>query len=306
VLYARDVARRGQDVSVLLRAYELGHQHFWAQWTTRFSRRAADPSVLAELYDVSARFLFSYFDAVPAAVTREYQLELQRHVATADARRAEVVRQLLAGAPIDVRGAEAELGHSIAEGDHAAVILESTRPGSPPGEGDARRAVGPAALIVAGDSGRLWVPEEPPLARLPRGLRAGVGDPGEGVDGFRASHREAEIALRHGHGPGVVRYRDVAMASLLGADAARAQRFVRRELGRLAEDGPSVARLRATLRAFLAENSNQARTARRLEVHYNTVTYRLRQAEELLGRPIAERRLELETALLLHASWERR
>ena len=37
----------------------------------------------------------------------------------------------------------------------------------------------------------------------------------------------------------------------------------------------------------------------RLHVHENTVTYRLRQAEELLGRSVEKRTLELRVALAL-------
>ena len=38
--------------------------------------------------------------------------------------------------------------------------------------------------------------------------------------------------------------------------------------------------------------------AARLAIHRNTVRYRLRQAEDLRGRPVTERRRELELALL--------
>jgi len=59
--------------------------------------------------------------------------------------------------------------------------------------------------------------------------------------------------------------------------------------------------VRATVRVYLQENGNQACTARRLGVHVNTVAYRLRRAEQLLGRRVTDRRFDLEAALLLHA-----
>ena len=40
-------------------------------------------------------------------------------------------------------------------------------------------------------------------------------------------------------------------------------------------------------------------TAKRLGIHQNTVAYRLGQCEDVLGRPIKERRVELEAALHL-------
>jgi DNA-binding PucR family transcriptional regulator len=75
--------------------------------------------------------------------------------------------------------------------------------------------------------------------------------------------------------------------------------FVRRELGGLApDDGEDAAaeRLRATVLAYLESGMDGA--AARLAVHRNTVRYRLHQAEALLGRPVTERRRELELALL--------
>jgi DNA-binding PucR family transcriptional regulator len=41
------------------------------------------------------------------------------------------------------------------------------------------------------------------------------------------------------------------------------------------------------------------RTAKRLSIHENTVAYRLRQVEELLGRSVDKRTLELRVALTL-------
>jgi DNA-binding PucR family transcriptional regulator len=75
--------------------------------------------------------------------------------------------------------------------------------------------------------------------------------------------------------------------------------FVRRELGRLALTDETTRRLAATLRTYLDENGSRGRTAKRLHVHENTVAYRIRQAEELLGRALDKRTLELRAALTL-------
>jgi DNA-binding PucR family transcriptional regulator len=94
----------------------------------------------------------------------------------------------------------------------------------------------------------------------------------------------------------------VALASLITSDAGQAGRFVREELGPVADDSDQMRRLRATLTTFLDEGMRPVRAARRLGIHQNTVLYRIRQAEELLGRPLTERRLELEAALRLAAT----
>jgi DNA-binding PucR family transcriptional regulator len=57
--------------------------------------------------------------------------------------------------------------------------------------------------------------------------------------------------------------------------------------------------LRATLTAFFEEGMSWGRTAERLNIHQNTVIYRVNQAKDLLGRSLTERRLELEVALRL-------
>ena len=57
----------------------------------------------------------------------------------------------------------------------------------------------------------------------------------------------------------------------------------------------------ATLSAWLAAGCSTAAAAQALVVHRNTVTYRLRRAEQLTGRPLADSstRLELQLALMI-------
>jgi DNA-binding PucR family transcriptional regulator len=76
------------------------------------------------------------------------------------------------------------------------------------------------------------------------------------------------------------------------------QAWVSETLGALAADDENTARLRDTLRVFLQENGSYKTTAERLMLHKNTVQYRVRKAEEGLGRPVGDDRLNLELALL--------
>src|SRR5204862_5377431 len=132
------------------------------------------------------------------------------------------------------------------------------------------------------------------------GLHVACGEVTAGVAGFAQTHGEAlrgrELAERSGRPPGqIVRYGRVVVPSLLLADADRARRFVERELGELARQDDATVRIRATLHVYLEEGARTINTAKRLGIHQNTVTYRVRQAEALLGRPVTERRFELET-----------
>jgi DNA-binding PucR family transcriptional regulator len=72
---------------------------------------------------------------------------------------------------------------------------------------------------------------------------------------------------------------------------------VARELGPLARGDDEALRLAATLRVYLEEGASLERAARRLGVHKNTVHRRVRRAQELLGRSLEERTLELQVAL---------
>ena len=97
----------------------------------------------------------------------------------------------------------------------------------------------------------------------------------------------------------VVCYPDIALNALLTRDLSAARQFVRQELGELSSGSERSRRLRSTLVAFFEEGMSWGRTAERLNIHQNTVIYRVNQAKDLLGRPLTERRLELEVALRL-------
>lgn len=91
----------------------------------------------------------------------------------------------------------------------------------------------------------------------------------------------------------------MAIASLLSADLDLARDLVTRELGPLAKNNSNAADLRATLLCYLEEESSPHAAAQRLFVSRNTVAYRVKRAGQLLGYDIAERRFELQTALVL-------
>jgi DNA-binding PucR family transcriptional regulator len=132
------------------------------------------------------------------------------------------------------------------------------------------------------------------------------GAPLAGLDGFRTTHDQArrarDVALAAGTGaPAVTLFDEVGAVALLCADREGARAWVRRVLGPLADPDPAVARLRETLRVFLATGGSLATTARRLQVHRNTVRYRVGRAHEVRGRPVNATegdRLDVELALV--------
>ncbi|WEL92824.1 helix-turn-helix domain-containing protein, partial [Tsukamurella tyrosinosolvens] len=96
-----------------------------------------------------------------------------------------------------------------------------------------------------------------------------------------------------------VAYRDVEIACLAhgiaGPDGPST--LVERELGALADDTAAAARLRETALAYLSAGGDARAAGAALVLHPNTVRYRIRQVEQVLGHPIDERRVYVELAL---------
>jgi DNA-binding PucR family transcriptional regulator len=127
-----------------------------------------------------------------------------------------------------------------------------------------------------------------------------------GVDGFRQSHREAEGARRVALAgarpePTVISAEDqgLSLAALLGDDVADTRAWVAGVLGDLATDTDNDSRLRETLRVFLRCGSSYKQAADELNLHFNTVKYRVGRAIARRGREVAADRLDVEVALLV-------
>ena len=96
-------------------------------------------------------------------------------------------------------------------------------------------------------------------------------------------------------------YGRVELVSLLASDLPRARAFVAAQLGPLSSTGEPAERIRETVLAFLAAGLRPSRVAKDLYVHPNTVAYRVKRGEELLGRNVTEDSVELACALTLAA-----
>ncbi|WP_213451285.1 PucR family transcriptional regulator [Rhizomonospora bruguierae] len=137
------------------------------------------------------------------------------------------------------------------------------------------------------------------------GVLAAISQPQRGPEGFRRCFEQAvqtdevRAAWLHSdpHGaPAVVRYADVGLEALVLQDHEMAHNFVLAELGDLAADTSEAQKLRDTLEASFRLGSHVA-TAEHLGLHEHTIRNRLQRAEEILGRPLPERRTELQVAL---------
>jgi DNA-binding PucR family transcriptional regulator len=128
------------------------------------------------------------------------------------------------------------------------------------------------------------------------------GDPAKGTTGFRLTHRQAvaaqAVALAAGTpSPRAVAFGEVAPVAMMLGSADLLRAWVLSTLAGLAADDDHHARLRDTLLVFLQSGGSYKTTAERLMLHKNTVQYRVRKAEESLGRPVGENRHDVELAL---------
>ena len=318
--YVREYVRRGIGLDVLQRAYRTAQAALSRQVLDRVRAATGDAEHLVDVVGFFNDWLFAWVEALERQVTEVYLREREQWVRGAAAVRAAEVRALLEGARGDVREHSRRLGYEL-DRWHVAFVVWGEDPDADAqalfGEMERQAAAVADALgatssltVPLGSRLACWAglhgpPADGAVADLrPRpGLRVTVGSAYAGIDGFCSSHREARVAgrvARLGHRRTCcTRFADVALDALATHDVDDARRFVAHELGALAGDGDSARRLRATVRVFLEEGSSYVRAARRLGVHHNTVVYRVNRVEDLLGRRIADRELELRVALRL-------
>lgn len=320
IAFATSTLRRGVEPSALIQAYRVGQNAVWRRWMDDVAAQVEDPELLIAILDLSSARLFGYVDAVIAQLLRHYHDERERWLGGALARRAEVVRAILDGGGDDPAEASRALGFELDRQLLALVLWRTDEPppGGPALEGLQRLAgriadaVGSGrALTVPAGSATLWawVAAEGPAAaaavqaaQAHRGPAEAVafGGPAPGLAGMRQAHLEALEARRVAHlsgAGGVTCHAEVEVAALVSADLERLRGYVGRTLGPLAADDAAAARLRESLGAWFGAGCNARAAAERLGTHKNTVLYRVRRAEALLGHPLAERALEVQVAL---------
>ncbi|WP_158895959.1 PucR family transcriptional regulator [Amycolatopsis anabasis] len=315
VRWTTQLVHRGIDLSILLRIYQIGQAAVLEVCEHVASEIGPGDGTQGRVIGAVARYTSAYVDAVCEQLTEQYVNERAHWQAGTAARRAELTRALLDGwRPTSAAPTSAALGYDLTR-RHLACILwtESNSPVPEDAAATLARRLSADRVLTVPVSDQMrwaWVSGErievsvDSMERI-EGCRVAAGQLERGIEGFVQSHRQAAAARRVATtlAPydrfGVVSYTQTALISLLIRDLDAATSFTALELGGLAENDDGTARLRSTLCAYFEEGQNLARTARRLDVHHNTISYRLHKAEELLGHPVQNRRLELEVALHL-------
>lgn len=326
--YARRLAQHGVPVVALVRAYRLGQRRLTELVFDELHNIEMEAMTRVAVIESVTTVLFAYIDWISQQVVAVYEEERERWLESQNSLRALRVRQVLAGRTIDTDTAIAAIRYPL-RWHHVALVMWF-----PDSEADNDeltrlqrfvRDLGTAAncdaspLFVAADqtSGWAWLPYKSAPVDVTAEVRRfavtrpdtpsiAIGAVGADVDGFRLSHSQAlqarAIAVARGAAPAtVVAATDpgLSIASLLGGNVAEVRDWVAKVLGPLATDSPNDARLRETLRVFLRTGSSHKAAAPELDLHANSVKYRVGRAVVRRGRPIEDDRLEVELALLI-------
>jgi len=323
--YARRLAQRGVPASALLRAYRIGSARFQDWCLEELGRSTDNASVVSAGALRIADMTSAYIDKVSEEVLSAYEAGKENWLRNLSVARAARVQALLRGERVEVDSSEAILGYRLRQ-HHVGVVcwVAHATPG-----GTALGALEQATAELArqgGLDGRpIFLPrdESSAWAWLPlgvkdvftggcavgadAGIRFALGSAGSGVPGFRRTHQQAlgahAVALAAGtSGQPLTSFADVAPLALMSGSAELVRAWVIETLGALADDDGHQAMLRDTLRVFLQESGSFVAAAERLTLHKNTVRYRVGKAEESLGRPVGQERLQVELALLA-AHW---
>lgn len=323
--YGRRLAQRDVPVAMLIRAYRIGQARF-------LHRCLADALELEEADHLEGAAtlriveqVFDYIDRVVEQVVAAYELARDEWVHNRGAVIASRVLSLLTERNADGRAAESRLGgYRIGQRHVGAVIWADDLLADVSTLTMLRRLTDRVAqkaacrerpLFVPRDdlTAWVWIPIDTQtdvrssfagvLAEGPSSVFAALGECAPSLDGFRRTHQQAiaaqAVALAAGdHRARLTQFVEVAPLTTMCADLQSARAWVAETLGALAIDDRRHDLLRETARVFLASGGSYIATADQLMLHRNTAQYRIRKAEELRGRPLQERRLDVELALL--------
>jgi PucR C-terminal helix-turn-helix domain/GGDEF-like domain len=323
--YARRLAQRGVPAAALLRAYRIGATRFQDWCLEELGRSTDNASIVSAAGLRIADVTSAYIDKVSEEVLSAYEAGKENWLRNRSVARTARVQALLRGERVDIAASEAILGYRLRQ-HHVGVVCWSDLATSADGAlGGLEQAIVELAR-EAGLPGRpIFLPQDEssawawlPLgakdafargcaAGAESGIRLALGSAGSGVSGFRRTHQQAlgaqAVALAAGGaGQPMTSFADVAPLALMSGSTELIRAWVIETLGSLADDDDHHGVLRDTLRVFLRENGSFVAAAERLTLHKNTVRYRIGKAEESLGRPVGEDRLQIELALLA-AQW---
>jgi PucR C-terminal helix-turn-helix domain/GGDEF-like domain len=293
-------ARYGAPMEGILRGFSIVSTGFMEFLAEGFTDRERAQEVLRH----GVRLQTMNNDRLMAAFAAVYEEEMERLRRTAAHDLALRVRGLLDGDPAE----SADLGYDL-DAWHTGLVAIGAK-ADVACQGLAQR-LGCEVLSMPGAGGKVWAwlgstrriafdrLSRAAASALAESVSLAVGEPRKGIEGWRLTHREAELALAvvlRTPGQRVTRCSDVVLPAAVMGDETLERVLVDAFLKPLREHRNGSA-LSQTLRTYLGVNGNIASTAASLGVDRHTVRRRLRKIEEAIDRPLDECRAQLEVAL---------
>jgi PucR-like helix-turn-helix protein/diguanylate cyclase with GGDEF domain len=302
LVQARLAAREGVSLDTVLRRYCGANTLFFDVLIEEAERAALSQGELKRFY----RTWSSSFEHLLAVVSEEYARE-DRSRPESEQRRLELTERLLAGELLDA----SELSYGF---DCWHLGLLATGAGAAEALRSFASALDRALLLVDRDAETVWawlggrrafdVPEcRECFANFPwpATVSIALGEPAEGLAGWRLSHRQAaatlQVALRSSEP--VLWYSQMPLLASTLQDDLLASSLDQLYLAPLRSERDGGEAAKETLRAYFAAAGNVSSAASALGVARNTVRSRIAAIEEKIGRPVDSVSAEIETALRL-------
>ncbi|MPY99115.1 MAG: hypothetical protein GEU97_14155 [Actinophytocola sp.] len=325
--FARRLAQRGVPLTLMLRAYRLGQAMFQQHMIARIAEEDVSVGEVASGSMALSSFVFMFIDGVSEQVVSAYQLEWDDWLRHRNASRLAKVRAVLNGRLTERADVDRTLGFAVAA-SHVGAVLWCGNDMDDTGDADrfaqlerhaatlesALGASPRSSLLVSPDALTLWawIPaatvDADGVGKAMGGaveeIHAALGQPAAGLDGFRATHRQAlqaqalALAADPAHRMPVIAASQLGPLALVASEIAGVRAWVQDVLGGLAVDDENTARLRETVWSYLSSGSSLNTAAGELHLHKNSIQYRIRKAEDARGRSLSEGRIDVEVALL--------
>ena len=309
--------REGRTLNALLSAYRVGAQIAWRRFVEAGVRAGLEPATLYRLGEA----IFAYIDEISGESIEGYAAAQSAAAGERQRRRAQLVMLLAAdppAAPEAIRAAAvraawappARLAALVVEGIDSERLAGRLGPGTlaaslENGDGAApeRRRARVLAFVSDPEGPRRRAQIEEAVGSRPAALGPTVAA-SAATRSVERARRELDLRAAGAlDGEGLVVAGDHAAELLLHSDARLATELATARLAPLdaLKPGPRE-RLIPTLRAWLDCQGRIDETARALDVHPQTVRYRLGQLRDVFGPALddADARFELALALRVH------
>ncbi|MEV4644348.1 helix-turn-helix domain-containing protein [Saccharopolyspora sp. NPDC049357] len=305
----RSAVRRvhqGVSLEALLHAYRVWGQVVWQEVLAVTDTNVAEGRECA--LEIAGRVM-SYVDTVSVAVAQSYLDEVTGVLGDREAMRRDLLEALISGSPLNERMRQRLRTSALdVDGQYAVVLARSLQPLGDDRQSlrnarvGARRHLRPSSSpilvgiredevvtiypVADNDEYSALVAEARQWAVELSGFAVGVGRPHQAADGIASSYAEAEEAVRLGSAgghPHATTFTEVLLDHLVSS-SPHLDTLHDETIGRLqAYDRTRNAQLALTLRVYHEHGFSLARSAAQLNVHPNTVVYRLRRIHKLTG-----------------------